>query len=222
MLCDLLTISWECFASTVKMAPRVPQKMHSICQPRRSATFPELVRIAKMKAQTLGKRPATLRTSVTKPATDRAEISIKKILAPTDFSPPSRKAFHYALRFAEDFGSEITLLHILEPVMPLTFEGLTMPSPADIESSKAAKSLKALVASARARGIAGVRTIFRRGFASHEIVEAAKDLDVDLILIATHGYTGWKHFCIGSTAERVVRAAPCPVLVVREKEHDFV
>jgi universal stress protein A len=176
-----------------------------------------------MKSQTLGTRPATLRTSVTEPATDRAEISIKKILAPTDFSPPSRKALHYALRFAEDFGSEVILLHVLEPVMPLTFEGLTMPPPAaEIESSEAAKSLEALVASARARGIAGVRAIFRRGFASHEIVEAAKDLDVDLILIATHGYTGWKHFCIGSTAERVVRAAPCPVLVVREKEHDFL
>jgi len=43
-----------------------------------------------------------------------------------------------------------------------------------------------------------------------------------MIVIATHGYTGWKHFAIGSTAERVVRAAPCPVLVVREKEHEFV
>jgi nucleotide-binding universal stress UspA family protein len=61
----------------------------------------------------------------------------------------------------------------------------------------------------------------RPGLAAHEIVEAAKELDVDLIVIATHGYTGWKHFTIGSTAERVVRAAPCPVLVVREKEHEF-
>jgi universal stress protein A len=205
------------------MAPRSPAKDAQHLPTAAQRIFPQPVRIAKMKTQTLGTRPATLRTSVTKPATDRAEISIKKILVPTDFSPPSRKAFHYALRFAEDFGSEITFLHILEPVMPLTFEGLTMPSPAaEIESSEAAKSLKALVASARARGIAGVRAIFRRGFASHEIVEAAKDLDVDLILIATHGYTGWKHFCIGSTAERVVRAAPCPVLIVREKEHDFL
>ena len=55
-----------------------------------------------------------------------------------------------------------------------------------------------------------------------EIGEVAKESDVDLIVIATHGYTGWKHFAIGSTAERVVRAAPCPVLVVREKEHEFV
>jgi nucleotide-binding universal stress UspA family protein len=53
-------------------------------------------------------------------------------------------------------------------------------------------------------------------------VEAAKNLDVDLIVIATHGFTGRKHFAIGSTAERVARAAPCPVLVVREIEHDFI
>ncbi|MEI4884363.1 universal stress protein, partial [Klebsiella pneumoniae] len=62
----------------------------------------------------------------------------------------------------------------------------------------------------------------RTGLPAHEIVEAAKELDVDLIVIATHGHTGWKHFAIGSTAERVVRAAPCPVLVVRQKEHEFI
>ena len=68
----------------------------------------------------------------------------------------------------------------------------------------------------------GYRTILvLTGSTKREIVEAAKALDVDLIVIATHGYTGWKHFAIGSTAERVVRAAPCPVLVVREKEHEF-
>ena len=80
----------------------------------------------------------------------------------------------------------------------------------------------ALVNSVRAAGVAGARSTLRTGVATHEIVEAAKELDVDLIVIATHGYTGWKHFAIGSTAERVARAAPCPVLVVREKEHDFL
>jgi nucleotide-binding universal stress UspA family protein len=54
------------------------------------------------------------------------------------------------------------------------------------------------------------------------IVEMAKSENADLIVIATHGYTGLKHFYMGSTAERVVRHAPCPVLVVREKERDFV
>ena len=57
--------------------------------------------------------------------------------------------------------------------------------------------------------------------APNEITKAAKDLDVDLIVIATHGYTSWRHLCIGSTAERVVRTAPCSVLVVREKEYEF-
>jgi nucleotide-binding universal stress UspA family protein len=67
-----------------------------------------------------------------------------------------------------------------------------------------------------------VQTAIRTGLAAHEIVEAARELDSDLIVIATHGYTGWKHFCIGSTTERVVRTAPCPVFVVREKQHELI
>jgi universal stress protein A len=176
-----------------------------------------------MKSETVGTQAAKSRTSVTKSVTDGATIAIKKILAPTDFSPASKKALEYALHFAGEAHSEITLLHILESVVPLTFEGISMPALApETESSEAEKRLKALVASVRGRGIASVRAMFRRGIASHEIVEVAKELDVDLIVMATHGYTGWKHFAIGSTAERVVRAAPCPVLVVREKEHDFL
>jgi universal stress protein A len=176
-----------------------------------------------MKTQTLGTRPATLRTSVTKPAIHRAAISIKKILTPTDFSAPSGQAFHYALRFAEEFGSELILLHILEPAISSAFSGLpAAPAFSEDEMASAERNLQALVNSARGAGVAGARSAVRTGVATHEIVEAAKDLDVDLIVIATHGFTGWKHFAIGSTAEGVARAASCPVLVVREKEHDFV
>jgi nucleotide-binding universal stress UspA family protein len=85
-----------------------------------------------------------------------------------------------------------------------------------------ANRLDRLANSVRTAGVNHVQSTVRTGLAAFEIVEAAKELDVDLIVIATHGYTGWKHFAIGSTAERVVRAAPCPVLVVREKEHEFV
>ena len=176
-----------------------------------------------MKTETLTAKTAKSRNVIVEATDKQTRIAIKKILAPTDFSTASKKALEYALRFAREFGSEITFLHILESVVPLTFEGITMPAPpAETESSEVEKSLKALVASVRGRGIASVRAMFRRGIASHEIVEVAKELDVDLIVMATHGYTGWKHFAIGSTAERVVRAAPCPVLVVREKEHDFL
>ena len=62
----------------------------------------------------------------------------------------------------------------------------------------------------------------RNGRPSHEIVAAAKELDADFIVISTHGRTGLKHAFIGSTAENVVRHAPCPVLTLREQEHEFI
>ena len=67
-----------------------------------------------------------------------------------------------------------------------------------------------------------IETLQRLGVPYEEIVDVAKELAVDLIVIATHGYTALKHFLLGSTTERVVRLAPCPVLVVREGERDFV
>ena len=158
----------------------------------------------------------------TSSAAEHAAITIRKILAPTDFSPASKKAFSYALRFAEESRSKIILLHVLEPETPLTLAG--RPAAAAFSEEELAdteESLRALADSAETTGI-NTRSIVRTGVATHEIVEAAKELDADLIVIATHGFTGWKHFAIGNTAERVARAAPCSVLVVREKEHDFI
>jgi universal stress protein A len=179
-----------------------------------------------MNSQTLAARPPKLRTSITRRTDGHVALAIKKILVPTDFSPPSGKAFQYALRFAEEFGSELILLHVLEPATSPALAGLpTGPAFSEEEMADAKKILCDLCGfanSVRTAGVADVRSTMRTGAATHEIVEAAKDLDVDLIVIATHGYTGWKHLCIGSTAERVARAAPCPVLVVREKEHEFI
>ena len=156
------------------------------------------------------------------PSADNDEwisFAVRKILAPIDLSPASEKALSYAVDLAGEFGSEITLLYILEP-MASTFEELlvTVPEPPNgNQLSKAEKILKALAARVRGRGIDKVKAAFRRGIASHEIVEAATELDVDLIVIATHGFTGWKHFAIGTTAKHVAHAAPCPVLVVGER-----
>jgi nucleotide-binding universal stress UspA family protein len=149
-------------------------------------------------------------------------LRLKKILVPIDFSPPSKNAFKYAVRFAEEFGGELTLLYVLEPQSMTGY--LAIPeATAFVESDivAAGKHLQSLITSVRNEEIEPPRWKVRGGLPPHEIVEVAKEMDVDLIVIATHGYTGWKHFCIGSTAERVVRAAPCPVLVVREKEHEF-
>jgi len=150
-------------------------------------------------------------------------INLTRILVPVDFSPLSKKALHYAARLAQEFGAEINIFHVVEPEIPPAFDGFMIAPPAvsNGATASAAAQLKGLVTQIRKAGVEHVGSSVRTGLAAFEIVEAAKDLDVDLIVIATHGYTGWKHFAIGSTAERVVRAAPCPVLVVREKEHEF-
>ena len=155
---------------------------------------------------------------------ETAGISLKRILEPIDFSPLSKKALQYSLRFAEEFRAGLTLLHVMEADIPPAFDGFMIAPPISPNGNrtKCANRLKVLASSMAIRATNHVQSIVRTGLAAYEIVEAAKELDIDLIVIATHGYTGWKHFVIGSTAERVVRAAPCPVLVVREKEHEFV
>jgi len=149
-------------------------------------------------------------------------LNPKKILVPIDFSTMSKQAFQYALRFAEQFRCEIILLHVVEPetVIAGTPLALDVFAQLDEDTTAAEAELAALAASSRNRPNS-VTSAVRNGHAPNEITKAAKDLDVDLIIIATHGYTSWRHLCISSTAERVVRAAPCPVLVVRDKEHEF-
>jgi nucleotide-binding universal stress UspA family protein len=149
-------------------------------------------------------------------------LQFKKILAPVDFSEASKNGFSYAVRCAEQFGAELTLLYVLEPVPSASFAAIPGAGAfSEIDFSRAEKNLRSLIASARNADTGDLHWKVRTGIPAHEIVEMAKEADIDLIVIATHGYTGWKHFCIGSTAERVVRAAPCPVLVVREKEYEF-
>ena len=138
-------------------------------------------------------------------------LRLKKILVPTDFSETSKKAVQYALRFAEQFGCEIALLYVVEPATPI----VEAPLPVEVftneeEFSMAEKDLAVLAAESHTNGAHSVSSFVRVGHAPNEITKTAKDLDVDLIIIATHGYTSWRHFCIGSTAERVVRTAPCP------------
>ena len=150
-------------------------------------------------------------------------LKFKKILAPIDFSPASKKALDYAFRLGELFKSEVTLLHVFEPLKAPDFPDIACASSYGAkEFVSAEKNLRALITSSSMNGASQLKWKVRAGVPAHEIVEAAKELNVDLIVIATHGFTGWKHFCIGSTAERVARVAPCPVLVVREKEHEFI
>jgi universal stress protein A len=151
-------------------------------------------------------------------------LHIQKILVPIDFSIPCNKAFKYALGFARQFGSQIAMIHVIEPapatgLEPLAVEG--MPRTQD-ELALAKEKMQALADASPRDAHLHITSGIRRGVATHEIVQAAEELDVDLIIMATHGLRGWKHFGLGSTADRVARVAPCPVLVVREREREFI
>lgn len=147
-------------------------------------------------------------------------LHVKKILVPIDFSEPCNKAFKYALGFARQFGSEVVLIHVIEPAAePFAVEG---NGNTQNELVVAEEKMQGLADASPRQGNLYITSAIRTGVATHEIVEAAKELDVDLIIMATHGVSGWRRFGMGSTANRVALVAPCPVLTVREKEHEFV
>ena len=146
---------------------------------------------------------------------------LKQILVPIDFSDCSRKALRYAVPVAERFGAQLLLLYVIE-TNALPAELGYVPSEvkrAGIDSAE--KALEELAQrTEQALGTHFARqSAVRNGIPWQEITVAAQTLDVDLIVLSTHGYTGIKHILMGSTAERVVQHAPCPVLVVREREH---
>ena len=139
-------------------------------------------------------------------------LRLKSILVPLDFSPPSKKALDYAVSVARQFKAKLTLLNVVEPDFAAGFP-LVMED--DKQMAAAKSELERAVKAARVpRGLVE-KILVRFGRSFHEITEAARTRKVNLIIIATHGYSGLKHTLLGSTTERVVRHAPCPVLVVR-------
>jgi nucleotide-binding universal stress UspA family protein len=148
-------------------------------------------------------------------------FKLKKILAPVDFSECSAKALEYAEAMAKQFDAELILVHVTQQYMPVTELAIVeMTTMLDEARAAEKKNLADLEASIDAH--VDSRSITRSGQPYHEIITAAEELDVDLIVISTHGRTGLAHTFMGSTTERVVRHAKCPVLVVREREHDFL
>jgi len=152
---------------------------------------------------------------------DAPVFQLKKILVPVDFSECSLKALQYAVAFARQFGAELSLLHVVEAYLPVPEMGAVdvaliqsqMREAAEKELEKLRQSLDAEVSP---------KAVLRLGNPYLETIRAAKELDTDVIILSTHGRTGLAHVFMGSIAENVVRHAPCPVLVVREQEHEFV
>lgn len=146
-------------------------------------------------------------------------LAFKTILVPLDFSKFSQRALDYAVPLARHFDASLVLLHVVEP--QVYQESLIVgPDMEEINIKQMRLSREKIEALAAERVGAGGRwqTSVRAGKPYVEIIEAAAEFDVDLIVIATRGFTGLKHVFLGSNAERVVRLAPCPVLTVRDKE----
>ena len=148
-------------------------------------------------------------------------LAIKSILVPTDFSAPTRVALRQAVALAKTFGAKLTLLHVVEPVGPTPDFAYNPMIMQDEKLLKATRHhLDQLVVREGIAASSVERKLVVEGVPFHEIARTAASLKVDLIVVATHGYTGFAHVILGSTAERIVRHASCPVLVVRGEEAD--
>ena len=153
--------------------------------------------------------------------TPRPVFRLKSILVPIDFSAPSEKALAYAVPLARQFGARLTVLYVVEPALPDFAKSFPLAMANDQVMAECKRHLQRIVKDLAIEPAVMEKTLVRTGRSFHEIAQAARTLKIDLIIIATHGYAGLKHALLGSTTERVVRHAPCPVLVVREREHEF-
>jgi nucleotide-binding universal stress UspA family protein len=146
-------------------------------------------------------------------------LPLKRILCPTDFSEPAKKALKTAIELAQHFSSVLLLVHIVPPV-PVPYQPLESPEPAfDVTSylqeltDTSKTTLKNFADSHVPQEVPTTLTV-AAGDPAYEILRQAQELEADLMVIATHGYGGWRRFLFGSVAEKVVRQAQCPVLVV--------
>jgi nucleotide-binding universal stress UspA family protein len=152
-------------------------------------------------------------------------IDLHRILVPTDFSKHSQHALTYAAAFAEKFGAELYLLHVVQDLALFIPEAVSVAPPVapPIEQMTAGvrEALQRMVRENHLDRFT-VHTEVREGTPFYEIIQFAKETDIDLIIMGTHGRSALMHVLLGSVTERVVRKAPCPVLTIRDPEHEFV
>ncbi len=143
-------------------------------------------------------------------------MSFKKILCPTDFSEGSREALRLAIQLSKEHASELVLVHAWEPPYLFGPELAAMPDLIESLRRDAEEGLAKWKLEAEQLGERSVSVMLLMGSPWVMITEAAKqDRAIDLIVIGTHGRTGLGRFLIGSVAEKIVRRAPCSVLVAR-------
>ncbi|UCF36299.1 MAG: universal stress protein [Acidobacteriota bacterium] len=148
-------------------------------------------------------------------------LPVKRVLAPTDFSDVSVETVRNASELAGHFGAELMVAHVIPPIPTLPSDphyNFEVPAYQDALRENAERQLADTISNQVAQGIR-TRTLVSYGDPAREIVRLAEEEEVDLIVIATHGLTGWQHIVFGSVAEKVVRTARCAVLTVRGASH---
>jgi nucleotide-binding universal stress UspA family protein len=154
-------------------------------------------------------------------------MAFKNILVATDFSPPSTAALAYGRELARSFGAALTVLHVVDDIVVRACgidSGVLMTGPAiqrQFEADALAQVTAVISDDDRTR-LAAKALVLVSSAPSAAIVGYAHDAKTDLIVMGTHGRSGFAHLLMGSVSERVVQSASCPVLTVRHPEHEFV
>jgi len=144
-------------------------------------------------------------------------LGLRSILVPIDFSVHSKNALKYAIPLAEQFGASLHLVFVVEPTVypaDLGFGQVVLPGIEEELREKGAEELQALIDREIGSRVHAT-SIVRTGSPHQEILSEAEEKNVDMIVVATHGHSGVEHMLFGSTADRIVRHAKCPVLTIR-------
>ncbi len=156
-------------------------------------------------------------------------IRLEKILVPVDFSDHSQKAIKYGVELAKDRRASLTLLHvinqkIIDAVQELSIKGYKGDFVEVVRKMvhERREDLERSIPEPWRDGLPEVTYEIRKGRPAEEVIRYAKENAIDLIVVGTHGRSALANVLLGSVANTVVLQAPCPVLVVRPIEHDFV
>ena len=144
-------------------------------------------------------------------------LPFKKIVCPTDFSEPACRAIKAAGELAEQFSSELILMHVVGPVpvleTPTGLAGFDVAAYQQELADSAESSLQLRLDKHIPESV-NARILVVHGEAAHEVVRVANEEGADLIVVSTHGESGWRHRIFGSVFEKVIRIAECPVLTI--------